>query len=103
MYGWNPTREKTCGISIPRSTRQDYNTWDWGGTMIAHKLIQQENGDLSFTVPEAVDAAFTEPVGLKMTPLNGSWQLGADEAEVGFPYGYASLLMNRVSECASWK
>jgi len=34
-----------------------------------------------------------------MTPLNGGWQLGADEAEVDSPYGYASLLMNRVPEC----
>lgn len=100
MYGWNPTREKNLWDFNPQKyPGQDYNTWDWGGTMIAHKLIQQENGDLSVTVPEAVDAAFTEPVGLKMTPLNGSWQLGADEAEVDSPYGYASLLMNRVSEC----
>jgi len=67
--------------------------------MIAHRLIQQENGDLAVTVPEAVDQAFTEPISLEMTPLNGAWQLGADEAAVSSPNGYACMLMNRVPEC----
>ena len=76
----------------------DYNTWDWGGTMIVHKLIQNEDGTLSVTPPEAVDNALVTSVVPEIKPINGKWQVTENSAAVSSPYGYASLLMNQVPE-----
>lgn len=92
MYGWNPTREKNLWDFNPQKyPGKDYNTWDWGGTMIAHKLIQQENGDLTVTVPEAVDQDFAMGYYLNFEPRRGrvQYKTGVRMYEDGgkmFPY-----------------
>lgn len=101
MYGWNPQREKNMWSFNPQKyDGRDYNTWDWGGTMIVHRLIQENDGTLSVTAPEALenDAFHTEQM-LTLTPLTGDWQIAAGSAAVDSPYGYSSLLMNRVPSC----
>jgi len=97
MYGWNPTREKNIWKFNPQESRgSDYNTWDWGGTMIVHKLIQHEDGTLRVTPPDAVDQAMTKAIPTELKPMNGEWKIADNSAEVSSLYGYASLLMNRV-------
>lgn len=100
MYGWNPRREKNMWHFNPQEYNgKDYNTWDWGGTMIVHKLIQQPDGTLTVTVPEAVDHAFLTEEPMTMLPLTGVWDLGENSADVNSPYGYSSLLMSKVPDC----
>lgn len=97
LYGWNPTRERNIwNFDPPNLPGKDYHTWDWGGTMIVHKLIQREDGTLCVTPPEAVDHAFASPVQPSFCPMNGDWGLTDTGASVRSPYGYASLLMDRV-------
>lgn len=97
LYGWNPTREKNIWNFNPQKNYgMDYNTWDWGGTMIVHRLLQREDGTLSVAPPEAVDKAFVASVRPEIRPINGEWQVGEASASVTSPYGYASLMMNRV-------
>ncbi len=100
MYGWTPDRQKnTWGFNPPEGFGADYNTWDWGGRMVVHKLIQNPDGTLSVTIPEAIDNAFTDaqPIGLR--PLTGDWQVEGSSAAVDSPYGYSALLMNHVPAC----
>ncbi len=100
MYGWNPQREKNLYSFNPEKYKgKDYNTWDWGGTMIVHQLVQQPDGTLTVKPPEAVDHAFSTEEPLELRPLVGPWNLGQGEARVQTPSGYASLLMNRVPSC----
>lgn len=99
MYGWNPQREKNLWGFNPNYNGKDYNTWDWGGTMIVHKLIQNPDGTLYVTPPTAVDNAFPCENELKLQPLVGDWKLSEKEAQVNSPCGYSSLLMNKVPEC----
>ena len=100
MYGWNPRREKNIWKFNPQEAHgMDYNTWDWGGTMIVHKLIQREDGTLCVSPPTAVDQAFSKQVALEWSPINGEWQVKDCSASVESLYGYASLLMNRVQTC----
>jgi len=97
MYGWNPTREKNIWHFNPEDPRgKDYCTWDWGGTLIVHKLIQKEDGILCVTPPEAVDHALANVIETELHPLNGDWVVTGNSASVSSPYSYSSLLMNRV-------
>ncbi|MBQ2462413.1 MAG: DUF4975 domain-containing protein [Clostridia bacterium] len=100
MYGWNPQREKNLWHFNPEQYKgKDYNTWDWGGTMIVHQLIQQPDGTLTVCPPKAVDEAFRTEENLCFTPLNGDWHTEGAAARVSSPDAYACLLMNRVPEC----
>lgn len=100
LYGWNPRRDQNIwGFNPQKYDGCDYNTWDWGGTMIVHQLLQQPDGTLGVTCPEALDRAFDASAALEMEPLTGDWSLGERSAAVCTPFGYASLLMNRVPTC----
>ena len=100
MYGWNPQREKNLWHFNPEKYEgKDYNTWDWGGTMIVHQLEQQPDGTLTVKPPKAVDSAFSTAESLQFQPLLGNWRLEESAARADRPDGYACLLMNRVPEC----
>lgn len=54
LWGWCPTREgqRTTG------------TKNWAGALVAHKLIQNQDGTLSLDVPQAISAKYTQSVAL---------------------------------------
>ena len=100
MYGWNPQRERNMWKFNPQQYNgKDYNTWDWGGTMIVHRLIQESDGTLSVAPVEAVDHALTTEQSLQLEPLVGPWQTAPGKASIDTPCGYSSLLMNKVPQC----
>ena len=97
LYGWNPDRAENIWHFNPEQSRgKDYDTWDWGGVMIVHRLLQHPDGTLGVCPPDAVDGAFLRRQPLELRPLNGTWQLTDTGASVRTPYAYASLLLNRV-------
>lgn len=101
IYGWNPTREYNMWNFNPmQSDGCDYNTWDWGGNMIVHRLIQNTDGTLSVTVPTTVDHNFTTSEPVVVEPLNGEWQITGSDATIPSPFAYACALLPQVlSEC----
>ena len=100
LYGWNPTRYYDMWkFNPPIYPGKDYGSYDWGDTLIVHKLVQNQDGTLGVTVPEAVDHALTVHNETPLVPQNGSWTVGPDSAETQNPFGYSSLLFeNRVPE-----
>lgn len=97
IYGWNPTRHNNMwNINPQTDIGDDYNTWDWGGALEVHQLVQREDKTLGVKVIDAVDHALKNQVEIKLLPLRGSWKVGADEASVNSPYGYASLIGNQI-------
>jgi len=44
LFGWNPIKDN----------EQDHAFWQWGGTIIAHELVQKEDGTLWVRCPEEV-------------------------------------------------
>ncbi|RKJ40794.1 glycoside hydrolase [Acutalibacter sp. 1XD8-33] len=100
LYGWNPTRHyNNWGFNPPIHTGYDYNSFDWGGAMIVHRLVQNPDGTLAVTVPESVDSALQIPNSIPMQPQNGPWTTGEDWAKTDNPCGYSSLLLeNRVPD-----
>lgn len=60
------------------------NELDWAGTLVTHKLVQQANGRLYPTIPDAVDAKFSKVVEFaklkskgNVTGENGSYSISA--------------------------
>jgi beta-fructofuranosidase len=44
LFGWNPTRENNS----------DSGNWQWGGNLIVHELVQNEEADLVVKLPESI-------------------------------------------------
>ena len=84
LYGWNPTRYYDMWkFNPPIYPGKDYGSYDWGDTLIVHKLVQNQDGTLGVTVPEAVDHALTVHNETPLVPQNGSWTVGPDSVKTG--------------------
>ncbi|MFM2291377.1 MAG: hypothetical protein RIS29_1190, partial [Bacteroidota bacterium] len=62
------------------STGQEVNSnneLDWAGTLVTHKLVQQSNGRLYPTIPDAVDKKFSKPVSSAKIKSSGN-AIGTD-------------------------
>ncbi len=52
LFGWNPSKEENLfGFWPDKMKAKDYRTWDWGGNLIIHKLVQKDGGDLGLAFP----------------------------------------------------
>lgn len=93
IYGWNPTRtQNTWKYDPDHYDGYDYNTWDWGGSLVVHKLVQHEDGTLGVKpVPAVLDAVKTENY-LKWRPLNGAWLEENQTLRVDSPCAYACAI-----------
>lgn len=72
ISGWCSTGQQVNGN----------NELDWAGSLVTHKLIQQANGRLYPTIPDAVDLKFSKIVSYKnikkqgsVSGLNGSYTI----------------------------
>jgi len=50
LFGWNPTREENA----------DFSTWQWGGNLVVHELVQQLDGTLGVCLPGSIASAFSK-------------------------------------------
>ncbi|WP_217959496.1 glycoside hydrolase family 32 protein [Acutalibacter muris] len=75
ICGWNPTKDENIfGFWPDKFKGRDYRTWDWGGGMVVHRLIQQPDGDLGLALPESKKALFTHSVPNSFSPVTEGWQ-----------------------------
>lgn len=79
VFGWNPTREG----------ERDYQAWQWGGNLVVHQVVQQEDGTISVKVPETVDRAFTHDTPVEFTPRIGNWVMSETSLAVSAPDSFA--------------
>lgn len=101
VYGWNPTREiDEHHFSPQKDFGCDQNTWDWGGNMIIHELIQMPDGTLRVKPCEAVDRAPDQPVPIDLRPVSGSWKKENTSFVADASNGYcAALLCDTPEQC----
>ena len=75
LFGWNPTKEEDLfGFWPGKLSAQDYRTWDWGGSMVIHRLTQRPDGDLALSMPEKKKDFFEETVQNSFFPLTDGWE-----------------------------
>ena len=53
---------------------QDYRTWDWGGEMVIHQLVQLPDGDLGLTLPKGKRELFVTPIANCFIPVTDGWK-----------------------------
>jgi len=90
LFGWNPTQ----------TDAKDYATWNWGGNLVVHEVIQRPDGILAVGIPETVRNHFIvlQPVHYHeafKTPLpeNGTVRLDG-------PGSFRYVLSGRLPETA---
>lgn len=93
LYGWMPTKTQNTWKFNPRQyDGYDYNTWDWGGSLVVHELHQHEDGTLGVKPVSSVIDALQTPSELRWNPLGGAWAITDQQIHVDSPCAYASLL-----------
>ena len=72
LFGWNPTREH----------ERDNGSWQWGGNLVVHELVQQADGNLGVHIPEKVAASFHQTLPVKFERGLGKWIFKNDQIKV---------------------
>lgn len=62
----------TGWASVGQDKQTTLNELTWGGNLITHKLVQQSNGKLYPTIPDAVDVKFAKSVAFKDIKQSGT-------------------------------
>ena len=97
IYGWNPTRgEDPWKFDPSRNYGKDYACWNWGGTVIVHKLVQHEDGTLGVCPADSVADAFGPGRKTCWKSLGGNWRQDGDTITCRSDDGYASVLCGKL-------
>jgi beta-fructofuranosidase len=94
LFGWTPSREASYYQDWnPRNySGNDYNVFDWGGSLVVHELVQHADGTLGTKIPETIEKHFNFDEDIEMTPVLGDWQFQETAASCNSE-GFAALLM----------
>lgn len=99
LFGWNPTKEENIfGFWPDKLQAQDYRTWDWGGSMVVHRLLQQPDGDLKLVLPESRKKVFAVPVENEIRCRTKQWEIRDDAYEAVQSAAQQMILMQRMPE-----
>lgn len=101
LFGWAPTRgENSWGFDPSAEYGADYRTWNWGGSMVVHRLVQHADGTLgtapSGDVTERLASARMQPV--RLCPVQGQWRVEGGPV-VGSSQGFAAAVGCPMPEC----
>ncbi len=100
IWGWCPTRNGKDNTATQTSATQSL---DWAGTLVAHRLLQHEDGSLTLVPVEAIRQKYTseQPVCLttpesslttpESTPLNSTQSLTTPEPTLVSPDSLLTL------------
>lgn len=99
IYGWNPTKgENNWGFDSANDFGLDYKTWNWGGSIIVHKLVQHEDGTLGVCPVDSVANAFEHCENINVKSCSGEWQTENGSAFCDSPYSYSAAIGPKIPE-----
>jgi beta-fructofuranosidase len=85
ISGWCSTGQQVNGN----------NELDWAGSLITHKLVQQPNGRLYPTIPDAVDHKFSKEVSFENIKKKGSVTFDNGSYTIASQSGRSFAMFNR--------
>lgn len=100
IFGWNPTRgENNWGFDPGEEYCADYRTWNWGGSMVIHRLVQHPDGTLGVAPTKTLDEALGsgERQSVSLVPVQGDWR-AEGTGLTGRSDGFAAALGGAVPE-----
>ena len=100
LFAWAAAKEfNSQSFNPPSCYGKDYGSWDHGGTMIVHKLVQKPDGTLGVTIPESIRSVFMYDREIHFRALQGCWKNTADHSyAVKSPYEYACAILDTIPE-----
>lgn len=99
LFGWNPTKEENIFGFWPDGLKAwDYRTWDWGGSMVVHSLIQQPDGDLGLALPQNRREIFTSPIHNEICVQTSGWEMEERKYKAVRSAAQQMLLMQKLPE-----
>lgn len=81
LFGWNATREGD----------KDDGSWQWGGCLVVHQLVQHPDGTLGACLPGSIKAGFSRAVPLDPRPGVGEWLREGESLHLAAPGGFAAF------------
>lgn len=99
VYGWNPTRgENSWGFDSGKDFGKDYRSWNWGGSIVVHKLVQHEDGTLGVCPVDNVRNTFTKVKKVEARRLTGNWTIQDSKIVCKSSDGYSAALGGQIPE-----
>ncbi len=94
LWGWCPTRAGQNNAEVGAPPMEP----EWGGNLVAHKIIQHEDGSLTLGAIPAIDRKYSKEIEVDVTGWNAD---GSVEEENGVYRlsSYSHLLFNRLDVC----
>ena len=90
IIGWNPSNGKN----------QDFGGAQWGGNIVAHKIIQAQDGRLYVDIPDAIKDAYCVPESIRVDKQNGMIEQMDNGWKLNGTYQYGDLDFGRLPrEC----
>lgn len=97
IYGWNPTRgENVWAFDPEQDFGRDYQTWNWGGSIVVHQIHQRPDGTLGVEPVNSVSDTFTTPLPITPKALTGPWKTDLGQASVCSQNGYAAAIGEKI-------
>jgi beta-fructofuranosidase len=88
VFGWNPTRVDNS----------DNKPWQWGGNLVVHQVVQEQDGSLTVRVPATIDGAFSKENPLKFRPGLGKSEIDQNSVKITGPDSFSCALAGTLSE-----
>ncbi|KXA91957.1 glycoside hydrolase [candidate division MSBL1 archaeon SCGC-AAA259E17] len=98
IFGWNPTKEGEYGWNPGINNGLDYDSWDWGGSLIVHRLIQKEDGTLRVKVPKTIKDAFKKEIPLRFSRTSGKWDIDDNRLRGESPLYFSQAIAQELPE-----
>ncbi len=100
LFGWNPTRtENLFEWNPPGYAGKDFNTWDWGGHLVVHEIVQATDGTLQVRLPDRVAAQFQHEQPIRLRPILGDWSQVEDGYKIVSLYSFACATGGSLPTC----
>lgn len=101
LYGWNPTRgENMKGFDPGKDFGRDYQSFNWGGTIVVHKLVQHEDGTLGVCPIDNLVHAFDKSMKASVKGLTGEWNVEHGIITCRSEDGYSAAISDKIpSQC----
>ncbi|WP_149205471.1 GH32 C-terminal domain-containing protein [Actinotalea subterranea] len=78
--GWIPSK----------AGERDDGAWDWAGDMAVHEVVAEDDGQLSFRLPQSIADAYVSSADRTWRPVLGDWEQEREGVSVSAPDGYAA-------------
>jgi beta-fructofuranosidase len=100
LFGWNPTRtDNAYNWNPPGYAGKDFNTWDWGGNLVVHEIVQATDGTLQVRLPDRVATHFQHEQRVVLRPVLGDWSQSDDRYRAVSPFGFACAMGGSLPTC----